>query len=101
MKVSGLKKILNNIEEDLPIIFLTSENHMDNFYQLKDTISYEIHHVNVQDIDDERVYFREIDFEEFYSRMVNILGLDLTDDEIEELYEQQEWTKALVITLDD
>ena len=101
MKISKLKEILNGFNEDLPVVFLSSENNLDFYYQTKGSIKYEIVHINDEDIDDERIFIKEQDYDEFYDKIVNCWACDLTDEEIEEKYEKLNWTKVLLITLDD
>ena len=101
MKISKLQEILNDIKEDLPIVFMSSGNTLDFYYQIKSSFKFEVVHVNDGEIDDEIFFIKEKDFEDYYDKIVNSLVLDLTDEEIESRYENEDWTKVLLITLDD
>ena len=43
----------------------------------------------------------EVDFDDFYDRVVNTWEADLSDETITKMYEEQEWTKVLMFTLND
>lgn len=101
MKVSELKEVLNNVDDDLQVVFISSENNIDNYYQVKDSIFHEVVHINLVDIDDEKFFIKEYDFDDFYDKVVNSWEADLSDETITKMYEEQEWTKVLLFTLDD
>lgn len=63
MKVSELKEVLNNVDDDLQVVFISSENNIDNYYQVKYSIFHEVVHINLGDIDDEKFYIKEYNFD--------------------------------------
>ena len=101
MRVSELKELLNNIDDDLQVVFISSENNIDNYYQVKDNIFHEVVHINLGDIDDEKFFIKEYDFDDFYDKAVNSREVNLSDETITKMYEEQKWTKVLMFTLND
>ena len=101
MRVSELKEVLNNVDDDLQVVFISSENNTDNYYQVKDSIFHEVVHINLGDIDDEKFFIKEYNFDDFYDKVVNSWEVDLSDENIAKIYEWQKWTKVLMFTLDD
>ena len=49
----------------------------------------------------EEFFIRGHDFDDFYDRVVNTWEADLSDETITKMYEEQEWTKVLMFTLND
>ena len=101
MRIKEFKEILDGFSENLPMVFMSSGNTLDFYYQIKSSFKFEVVHVNDGEIEDAIFFIKEKDFEDYYDKIVNSLVLDLTDEEIEDRYENEDWTKVLLITLDE